>query len=106
MGEWEEECWERCWCEGYSSERLVEWSLPLLSYIIVKCLHNCLVTARPFYEMRYPGQANEMDIIRYFITGLEQYHNCLRAISLLSGDISLLFHYYFIVSLVYFIVVW
>ena len=37
-------------------------------------------------------QANEIDIIRYFITGLRQSHNCLKTISLLSGDISLLFH--------------
>ena len=65
-------------------------------------------------------QANEIDIIRYFITGLRQYHNCLKAISLLFHcfpglfhcclvifhNCLVLFHCYFIVSLVCFIVVW
>ena len=56
-------------------------------------------------------QANEIDIIRYFITGLRQYHNCLKAISLLFHCFPGLFHcclvlfyYYFIVCLLYFIV--
>jgi molecular chaperone DnaK (HSP70) len=35
----------------------MEWSLPLLSYIIGKCLHNFLIAARLFYEMKNIRQA-------------------------------------------------
>ena len=48
-------------------------------------------------------QANEMDIIRYFITGLRQYHNCLKAISLLFHCYSGLFHCCLITVWCYFI---
>jgi len=34
-----------------------EWWLPLISYILGKCLHTDLLAAQVFYEMKWLGQA-------------------------------------------------